>query len=87
MANELSELLADLPQIKEDIAFVRAIRRLLIVTTAGTKTILFSDKGDNAVIDLRDVTPTGQTVPTQLPDTTGHAGSVLTTDGSTTSWL
>ena len=84
--SDLAELLADLPQIREDIAFVRAVRRLEIVTSIGTKVIQFSRDGENSVIDLRDITPTGTTSPSQLPDQTGHAGAVLTTDGATTAW-
>lgn len=87
MASDLPAVLDDLPQILEDIAWVRALRRLLIVTTAGIKTIQFSIDGENAIIDLRDITPTGTTAPTEIPSQTGNSGKVLTTDGSTTSWV
>ncbi len=87
VGDELAAILADLPRIKQDIAFARALRNLKVITTAGEWPIQFSPDGENAVIDLRSITSTGATPPSTLPSQTGEAGGVLTTDGATTSWL
>lgn len=81
-----AELLAQMDQIREDIAFIRAMRRLTVITADANIVIEFSPTGENAMLDLRALTPTGATPPGQIPDPTGHSGAVLTTDGSTTSW-
>jgi len=84
---EFAAILADLPRIREDIAFARALRNLKVITSAGEWPIQFSPESENAVIDLRSITSTGATPPSDLPPQAGEAGGVLTTDGATTSWL
>lgn len=84
--DDLAELLADLPQIKADIAFVRAMRQLTIITVSGEIHIQLAQNTENVVIDLRSITASGETPPNQLPAQSGHAGAALITDGSTVSW-
>ena len=83
---DLAGIIADLPQILEDIAFARALRQLTIITTTGPIRVQFSPSSENVVVDLRSLTATGATPPSQLPSQTGHAGALLTTDGSTVAW-
>lgn len=46
-------LLAEWPQIKEDIAFVRQMKNLEVITDGGKTAIKKSPEADNAVVDLR----------------------------------
>lgn len=82
----LAEIIADLPQIRADIAFARAMRQLTVITTTGEIHLQFSPGSGNAVVDLRALSPSSVTPPTQLPSQTGNAGKALITDGATTSW-
>lgn len=83
---DFAEILLQLEQLREDIAFVRALRRLKVITTDAEIPLQFALGGENAIIDLRALSANGATRTAQIPDPTGHAGEVLTTDGETASW-
>jgi hypothetical protein len=81
-----AQLVTEFDQLKEDIAFIRALKQLRIVTSAGDITLRFDPATGNISLDLRALTPSATTPATVLPSQTGHAGQKLTTDGSTLSW-
>jgi S-adenosylhomocysteine hydrolase len=85
-AEDLEAIMADLPQIKADIAFARALRQLTIITVTGEIHLQLAPNAQNVVIDLRSLSASGQLASTQIPSTTGHAGSALLTDGNTVFW-
>lgn len=53
---DLAELVTQLEDLKADLAFVRALRRLSFVTTAGPIPLQYNPGTDNCVVDLRTLT-------------------------------
>jgi hypothetical protein len=79
-----AELRAQWPQIQRDIARVRALANLKLITTAGVRPVQFSEQ--DAVADIRFLAPAGGSSAPTLP--VGEAGQVLVSEGATGySWL
>lgn len=83
---DLAELIADFESVKEDVAFIRALRSLRVSTDAGDAVLRFDPVSGNVTIDLRTLTPTATSPASALPSQTGNAGKILATDGATPSW-
>lgn len=85
-ASDLAAILADLPQIKADIAFARALRQLTIITVTGEIHLQLAPGSQNVTVDLRALSASGATPANQIPSPVGHAGAALLTNGTTLSW-
>jgi hypothetical protein len=85
---EFADVLKEWEQVRADIAFLRAFRNLEVITgtTAGKIGIQYQPGSENAVLDLRSLTPTGAPPNDGLPDQAGNAGKALLTDGTSLSW-
>lgn len=82
------ELLKEWEAIRRDLAWVRALRQLKIVTATGggEVAIQYQDGSENAVLDLRSLTPSGAPPNDGIPAQDGNAYKVLTTDGTSLAW-
>lgn len=83
---DLAALFAEYDALKHDIAFVRALRNLTVATPNGDVRLQLGKNADNVLLDLRSLGANAVTPPTGLPDQTGNAGKILTTDGAVGSW-
>lgn len=82
-----ADLVAQLPEIRRDIAFARSLRQLRVLLPGGAEAVVqFSLDSVNAVLDLRTLSASGATPDGQLPSPTGHTGAALITDGASVTW-
>jgi hypothetical protein len=86
LPTDLPSLLAQAPELADDIAFARALRKFRVATANGEIPLLFSPGADNAIVDLRSLTPSAVPASTDIPPQAGHAGQILFTDGASTYW-
>lgn len=83
---DLLPILGDLPRIRSDIEFARALRQLTIITVSGEIRPQLSPGAKNIIIDLRALTANGEVPTGGLPSQTGNSGKFLSTDGATAAW-
>lgn len=82
-----ADLIAQFEALKDDIAFLRALRHLRIATTNGDVTLQWQEGSDNVALDLRSLTPNvGAVAGNPLPTQAGNAGKLLSTDGTNLLW-
>ena len=83
---DFAELLQQWPKIQELIAFAAALRKCEFITPYGTR-IPIQPSRENAIVDLRALTPTGVQSQPVIPSQTGNEGKFLQTDGTEVSWV
>lgn len=84
---DVAALIREYEELRDDIAFVRAFRNAKIATVNGDIAVQYEPRSENMLIDLRSLSASGEAPDGSLPAQTGNAGKILTTDGTTLSWL